>query len=68
MRSPKGTATGRLVIIRLKVKVAHIRDMHPEDTLLLHADEDDTPKDMYLKMGFDIVDRLYEYTRTGIDD
>ena len=48
--------------------LAHIRDMHPKDTLFLHADEDDTPKDMYLKMGFDIVDRLYEYTRTGIDD
>ena len=42
--------------------------MHPDDTLFLHADEDDTPKDMYLKMGFEIVDRLYEYTRTGIED
>ena len=48
--------------------LAHIRDMHPKDTLFLHADEDDTPKDMYRKMGFEIVDRLYEYTRTGIDD
>ena len=48
--------------------LAHIRDTHPKDILLLHADEDDTPKDMYLKMGFEIVDRLYEYTRTGIND
>ena len=48
--------------------LAHIRDLHPKDTLFLHADEDDTPKDMYLKMGFEIVDRLYEYTRTGIND
>ena len=48
--------------------LAHIRDTHPEDILFLHADEDDTPKDMYLRMGFEIVDRLYEYTRTGIND
>ena len=48
--------------------LAHIRDTHPEDILFLHADENDTPKDMYLRMGFEIVDRLYEYTRTGIND
>ena len=53
---------------RMMQKTRRVRDMHPEDILLLHADEDDTPKDMYLRMGFEIVDRLYEYTRTGIED
>ena len=49
-------------------KTRRVEDTHPEDILLLHADEDDTPKEMYLKMGFEIADRLYEYTRTGIND
>ena len=44
--------------------LAHIRDTHPAHTLFLHADEDDTPKDMYRKMGFETVDRLYEYIKT----
>lgn len=30
--------------------------------MYLHADEDDTPKDMYAKMGFEIIDVLYEYS------
>lgn len=29
--------------------------------LFLHADADDTPKEMYEKMGFDVVNRVYEY-------
>lgn len=32
-----------------------------EGILYLHADKEDTPKDMYAKMGFEIVDSLYEY-------
>ena len=32
--------------------------------MYLHADEDDTPKDMYAKMGFQAVDKLYEYLCT----
>ena len=42
--------------------ISHIRDEHPDTALMLHADVDDTPKDMYLKMGFEIVDKLYEYS------
>ena len=42
--------------------IAHIKELHPNDTLLLHADMEDTPKDMYIKMGFEIVDKLYEYS------
>ena len=30
----------------------------------LHADEDDTPKQIYEKMGFIVVDRCWEYRRT----
>lgn len=42
--------------------IRHIAETNADKTLFLHADEDDTPKDMYLKMGFEITDRLYEYS------
>ena len=32
--------------------------------LYLHADPEDTPKDMYARMGFQVVDRVYEYLCT----
>ena len=44
----------------------YIRERHPQDILILHADDNDSPKDMYLKRGFIIVDRLYEYSKTDI--
>ena len=47
--------------------LAHIRETYPETTLFLHADQDDTPKDMYRKMGFETVDRLYEYVCTRVE-
>lgn len=47
--------------------IAHIADINPGSTLFLHADEMDTPKEMYLKMGFEITDRLYEYCKTDIN-
>ena len=47
-------------------RLGHIKAAHPADLLILHADNDDTPKEMYLKMGFQIVDRLYEYLRTDL--
>lgn len=34
------------------------------DILYLHADPDDTPKEMYARMGFQVVDRVYEYLCT----
>ena len=34
------------------------------EVLYLHADPEDTPKDMYAKMGFQVVDKLYEYLCT----
>lgn len=43
--------------------LAHIAE-HLEGTLFLHADPDDTPKDMYAKMGFEIVDTVWEYCAT----
>ena len=46
--------------------IAYIRETHPGTALLLHADDGDSPKEMYLKMGFRIVDRLYEYLCTDI--
>lgn len=47
--------------------IAHIKDSYPDMFLFLHADEDDTPKEMYKKMGFETVDRLYEYLCTDIN-
>lgn len=41
--------------------IKHIKESCPDTILFLHADDDDTPKEMYLKMGFEISDRLYEY-------
>jgi ribosomal protein S18 acetylase RimI-like enzyme len=40
----------------------HIASQFKED-MFLHADADDTPKEMYGKMGFETVDRLYEYVK-----
>ncbi len=37
-----------------------------ENVVFLHADKDDTPREMYEKMGFREVDRLYEYLSTDI--
>lgn len=36
------------------------------NVVFLHADEDDTPREMYEKLGFREVDRLYEYLSTDI--
>ncbi len=46
--------------------IAHIKQLRPDDILVLHADEDDTPREMYLKMGFRTEDKLYEYLRTDL--
>ena len=36
------------------------------NVVFLHADADDTPREMYEKLGFREVDRLYEYLSTDI--
>jgi GNAT superfamily N-acetyltransferase len=46
--------------------MAHIAETNADSILFLHADEEDTPKDMYLKMGFEITDHLYEYSCTNL--
>lgn len=46
--------------------IAHIAETNADSTLFLHADEMDTPKEMYLKLGFEITDYLYEYLRTDL--
>ena len=46
--------------------IGSVRESHPGHILVLHADRDDTPKNMYLKMGFEIADSLYEYLRTDL--
>lgn len=35
--------------------------------LYLHADPEDTPKDMYARMGFQVTDTVYEYLCTDFD-
>ena len=46
--------------------ICHIRELYEKDMMMLHAEEDDTPKEMYRKMGFTITDRQYEYLRTDL--
>ncbi len=36
---------------------------HFEGQLYLHADEDDTPRDLYSRLGFEVVDKCWEYRR-----
>ena len=40
----------------------HVASQFKEE-MFLHADADDTPKEMYGKMGFETVDELYEYLK-----
>lgn len=40
----------------------HITSQFKEE-MFLHADADDTPKEMYGKMGFETIDQLYEYVK-----
>ena len=44
----------------------HIAEKAQErgEILYLHADSEDTPKELYAKMGFQAVDKLYEYLCT----
>lgn len=37
--------------------------MQHRQMVFLHADADDTPKEMYQKLGFEVVDVLYEYSK-----
>lgn len=46
--------------------IAHIAETYAGSTVFLHADEADTPMEMYLKMGFEITDHLYEYSCTDV--
>lgn len=46
--------------------LAHIAELFGDKVLFLHADADDTPKDMYARMGFTVADRLYEYSCTDL--
>ena len=40
----------------------HIASRFTEE-MFLHADADDTPKEMYGKMGFETIDQMYEYVK-----
>ena len=48
--------------------LAHVSETNENSTLFLHADEDDTVKDMYLKLGFEIANHLYEYSCLDLYD
>ena len=45
----------------------HAVDEAAGNVVFLHADKDDTPKEMYEKLGFREVDRFYEYLSTDIN-
>ena len=44
----------------------HVIEQENSRIVFLHADDDDTPKEMYQRLGFRISDRLYEYLGTDI--
>ena len=46
--------------------MAYVKRSFSDTVLYLHADEDDTPRQMYEKMGFETADKLYEYLCTDI--
>ena len=46
--------------------ISHVKNMCANTVLFLHADEDDTPKEMYEKLGFETVDKRYEYLCTDL--
>ena len=48
--------------------ISEIGKRHPDSVLFLHADQDDTPKEMYRKLGFETTDQLYEYLCTDIQE
>ncbi len=47
--------------------IAHVVQQYANCTVMLHADADDTPREMYLKMGFEIADCLYDYSCTDLN-
>lgn len=46
----------------------YIVNQNKDKKIILHADEDDTPKDLYSKLGFKVVDKIYSYLLTKITD
>ncbi len=38
------------------------------NVLFLHADDDDTPKEMYEKMGFEVINKVYEYSCSDLSE
>jgi len=46
----------------------YIVNENKDKKIILHADEDDTPKNLYSKLGFKIVDKTYSYLLTKITD
>ena len=48
--------------------INEVIERNKNNKIFLHAEDDDTPKLMYEKMGFKEVDKIYEYISTNIDD
>ena len=48
--------------------ISHVIDSYPDTILFLHAEEDDTQKEMYEKMGFETVAKRYEYLCTDLKE
>jgi len=41
--------------------IKHIVDKFNDKKIILHADNDDTPKQLYKKLGFEVIDQEYYY-------
>jgi hypothetical protein len=46
--------------------ISNVKNSYPNTILFLHAEENDTPKEMYEKMGFETVDKRFEYLCTSL--
>ncbi|MBR3552424.1 MAG: GNAT family N-acetyltransferase [Clostridia bacterium] len=46
--------------------LSHVTEQAKGSLVFLHADAQDTPKDLYEKLGFTVADRLYEYLCTDL--
>jgi ribosomal protein S18 acetylase RimI-like enzyme len=49
-------------------KAAEVARSEGHDLIWLVADDDDWPKELYKKLGFDPLDRYWEFTRPGPED
>ncbi|MCF0117104.1 MAG: GNAT family N-acetyltransferase, partial [Bacilli bacterium] len=46
--------------------INHINKISGEKVVMLHADKDNYPYSIYKKLGFEVIDNIYEYLWVGL--